>query len=84
MLAEGMAIAFFPIDSIAQQSEHPSVIHSSSPSRNILSTCRLYTWQLAPRGNRNRGFSSLPKYLDCTLISRPSNPKYGINSDGAS
>ena len=40
-VAEGIAIALWPADNIAQQSEHPSVMKSMSPGRNIFKTGRL-------------------------------------------
>ena len=40
-VAEGMAMAFLPDESRAQQSEQPSAIQSASPARTIFSTGRL-------------------------------------------
>ncbi|WP_231497123.1 MULTISPECIES: hypothetical protein [unclassified Bacteroides] len=40
-VALGMAIALCPAESIAQQSEQPSVMKSSSPGRSSRSTGRL-------------------------------------------
>ncbi len=40
-VADGMAMALRPAESMAQQSEHPSVIQSSSPGRSNFSTGRL-------------------------------------------
>ena len=40
-VADGMAMALRPEESIAQQSEHPSVSHSSSPFPSLGSMGRL-------------------------------------------
>ena len=54
-VAEGIATALCLADSIAQQSDGPSVIQSSSPSLNLLITGLLYIPTCEPRGKRKRG-----------------------------
>ena len=54
-VAEGIATALCPADSIAQQSDGPSVIQSSSPGFNLLITGLLYIPTCEPRGKRKRG-----------------------------
>ena len=84
-VAEGIATALYPADSIAQQSDGPSVIQSSSPDFNLLITGLLYIPTCEPRGKRKRGSPPpSPIYLPCTLSNLPSKSRYGISSDGAS